>query len=218
MNRSLILLAAMLLTCNLVKAQTEKGDQNLGADFSVATDHSNTSSPSITSSRYTDFDIGPSYSYFVATNWAVSANVDYSSTITDYSINPNIYEPSQTKSNGYSAMVSLRRYFMFQNKIGICAGVYTGFGHSNNSVIYPPGGQDNNTTNNINYAEAGVSLSLVYYPCKKLGVSLLLGNLEYQHYTESSSQLGKSSDNDFSLGFKTDELGLSLFYVFGGKG
>lgn len=220
MNKLLIFFAAMLLTCNLVNAQTEKGTQTLGADLTLATNHSNSASLSGESSSYTNFTIGPSYSYFVANNWDVAVNADYGSSVNNYTYNDpsDLFGPSKNSSKAYSATVSIRRYFMYQNKIGLRVGLYTGLTHNTDNFIYPQSELANNSINTTNYIQAGINLSLVYYPVRDFGVSLLLGNLQYDHFKEKSSQQGNSSGSDFNLGFKTDDLGLSLFYVFGGKG
>ncbi|OOQ62067.1 hypothetical protein BC343_03180 [Mucilaginibacter pedocola] len=213
-------MAALLIATQFAKAQTEKGNQTLGLNFQFqrSTNTSSYIDPvsnafSVQDQKFTNFYIGPIYSYFIADNLDLGASAQYGSTRS--TIGALAGEQKQV-NEGFSGTVFLRKYFMYQNKFGLRAGPYAFYGHSksdftqsNNSVY------DQKTTGN-SYG-GGINAELLFYPSKQLGVSLSLANLNYTHSDSKNNNgaTGKSSGDSFNASFINSGLGLSVFYTIG---
>jgi hypothetical protein len=223
MNKILVAITTFLLTIMFANAQTEKGTQTAGLTFQYSTLQS--SNFSIDQSTYaaisshaktTIFNFGPQYSYFIGNQLDLAFNVSYSSSVTNLQNNdPNVIEPTKQSSKELDARVAIRKYLLYQNKLGVRVGAYLAYGHEQEAYIYPsPNESSSNTTN---YPSAGLNLELVYYPLKKLGFSAILANLQYQQFRQSSVPDVYSNGSSFNFAL-TNGLAISAFYVFGGKG
>ena len=223
MKRSLIVLAALLLAFTSSQAQTEKGNQTLGLNLGLSTLQSagfdinqTDNSTSTENSKTTIFNFGPNYSYFIADNLEIGVDLSYSSTVTTYNTTAtNVVNFANQNSKSYSGNIFVRKYFLHKNKIGIRTGAYLGYGHDSQNVNYPPAYSANNYGWKQNFGEVGINLALVYFPSKQLGFAALLANMSYEHYTDNNGPQGHGSGNDFNLGFVSNGLGFSIFYVFG---
>ena len=129
---SFIILA--LLGAFTVNAQTQKGNQLLGGSIFFSTSK-NTNDYFVNPDyqynvsnerKFTGFSIGPSYSYFVANNLDLGVNAGYNTSKITYTYpSGNINnQPGEAKTNGYSASVYLRKYYLYNNKIGIRTGPF----------------------------------------------------------------------------------------------
>jgi hypothetical protein len=224
MNKILIAITTFLSTIMFANAQTEKGTQTAGltlqystsqnSDFNINT-VSNLSSTA--QAKTTLFNLGPQYSYFIADQLDLAFNISYSSTVTNLqNSDPSIIEQTKQSSKDVNVRVAIRKYLLHQNKLGIRVGAYVGYGSSKGAIIYPsPNESYYNTTN---YPSAGLGLELIYYPSKKVGLSANLVTLQYQHYKENGGADGSNSGSSFDLNLVNQGLGISVFYVFGGKG
>jgi hypothetical protein len=226
MKKSLIVLTALLLAFLSSKAQTEKGNQNLGLTtaFSILQSsnlniNQNDFSTSTDSYKSTTFTFGPHYSYFIADNLDIGINLSYQSSVANYNNNdPNVEGPQKLSSKQYSSDVFVQKYFMHKNRIGLRVGAYVGYGYDSQATTYDSPYQSNNNSNKSNYGWAGLNADLVYYPSKHLGLAANIFNLQFEHYIENNAPQGNGNGNDVNLSFISDGLSLSVFYVFGGKG
>jgi len=223
MKKNLILAAAFLLAAKLATAQTDKGTQNLGLNLSF--DHENTNiidlaSPATNqpgSEKTTALSIGPSYSYFIADKLDIGANFTYSHFNAQ---DPPNYDPVSQHENIYDGEIFIRKYFMCSDKFGFRAGPYMGYSKTSSTYVY---NVSNTNTNIVDHSPGhsfygGISLSMVYYPSKHLGVSATLANAEYAYYKGNSSSANNvTSSNNFSFSAISNNVGVSVFYVFGGK-
>jgi hypothetical protein len=227
MNKFLILIAAFLCTYKVSNAQTEKGNQtlgvNLGFQYSKGSDvaiNPSDNSSTTTNTKYTSFGIGPNYSYFIANKLDLGTSLFYSSFTSDNS--NNLSNPKVTGRN-FEASIFLRKYVLYQNKIGFRVGPYLAYMYGDSKNTYAPANSLYDVENkNYNYM-GGFNLSLVYYPSKQLGISASIANLEYDHAKSTASfQNGTNNDhgksNNLFFDFISNGLSLSVFYVFGNKG
>jgi len=221
MKKITILAAAFLFAAQFTKAQTEKGTQNLGVDVSYENQAQNQfnidpsgGSTNTQNTKYTTFNAGPTYSYFIANKLDVGVALAYS--YMDENNGSNSY-PSTELQRFYQGEVFVRRYFMCTDKLGFRAGPYLGYEGGNIDVTNPPSNAIYNENAKINDYFGGINLALVYYPAKHLGLSADLANLQYSHYKQNSGTLGHDSGNNADLSLVTDNVGLSVFYVFGGR-
>jgi hypothetical protein len=220
MKNIFLLFTALFMGFGATYAQTEKGVRNLG--FNMALTHNdqtmqyyNPSGPSITTQNYksTVFNVGPTLSRFIADNFDLGAALGYGySSI--YSNNNT--SPMQQTNNSFSAQVYARKYFMYQNKIGIRTGPFVNFSHGKQSVVYSGSLAIYNSDSNTDFFGAGANLDLVFYPSKKLGISANIANIGYGHNSVKGSNNTQDSEDAFGLGF-TNGLSLTLFYVWGAK-
>src|SRR6185503_10505995 len=226
MKKSLIVFAALLLALTSLQAQTEKGNQTLGLNLGLSVLQSSgvninqsDNSAATENAKTTILSIGPNYSYFIADNLEVGVNLLYGSTVITYNTAAT-GQANWTNQNAknYSGNVFIGKYFLHKNKIGVRAGAYLGYGYDSQSISYPPANSPGNYHNKQNFGQVGANLELVYFPSKRLGVTAMLANMSYEHYKQNNGPQGYSSGNDFNLGLVTNGLGLSMFYVFGGKG
>jgi hypothetical protein len=221
MKKVLLLIPAFLLAFQISKAQTEKGSQTLGVNvgFNYQKSKNLSINPYDNSSfnstiKTTGFSIGPNYSYFIADKLDIGANLNYAG----YSLDDNSPNyPTNRDSHEYSAQIFLRKYFMYGNKLGIRTGPYFGYGRYNTKYTYSGADVIYNNSEKINGYSAGINLGLVYYPSKSLGVSANLANLSYNHTKSDNDKQGNGSSDNFNANFISNNLALSVFYVFSAK-
>jgi hypothetical protein len=222
MKKILILMTAFLFAFEVSNAQTEKGNQTLGVNLGFSYYKTNIliinygNSPSTQNVTTTSFSAGPSYSYFIADKLDIGTSLGYgTSKQTDNEVNYS--NPTKQTNNNYGATIYLRKYFMFQNKIGFRVGPSLGYSRATKSYSYPPSTAtniyNNNTTSN-DYT-ASVNLGMVYFPSKKIGVSATIASLYYDHSNSKFYDGGHQNQDSVNFRFINDGLSLSIFYVFG---
>lgn len=218
MKKSIFLIAVFLLAAVVSQAQTEKGTQTLGLNAYFEYSKTNVvninpydNSVNSQNNKSTGFNIGPVYSYFIADKLDIGGSLSYGKSDYTYSLNPGDLQKQSNYS--YGGTIYLRKYFMYNDKLGLRAGPYLGYARSDSkstnsgtSSIY------NEDTKTDNY-NAGALLDLVYYPSKRLGFSANLVNLGYNHYKADSGTQGHSSGDNVNLNFVNNGLSLSVFYV-----
>jgi hypothetical protein len=214
----------ILLTAATSQAQTQKGSQLLGGFISLSTGKGTTteydgiagSTPTVSNNKMNSFGIGPSYSYFIANNLDLGANVGYNN-----QNETSAYAGMRTdaeKQKGYDYAVYLRKYFLYENKVGFRVGPYVSYQYNKSS----DGNQNSvaglEKTTNKDFA-AGIGFDFVYFPTHHLGLAATLGTLSYSHvlYSEfEANQLTlEDKDHGFGLNLANSNLGLSVFYSFG---
>lgn len=224
MNKFLILLTAMLGISQLSIAQTEKGSQTLGLNFSYSgTSYSdnmfNNSNfvNSFSKVKNTNFALGPLYSYFIADRVDLGASFSLNS-FTTSTKSPNFSTAkSRNHNKNYEALIYVRKYFLYAGKIGVRTGPYIGYAWGNQGYSYQDSQSDNVLSQKSHGYEAGARLEAVYFPSKRLGVSATIANFQYEHFngrTSSNSGIEQTNGNNINFAFINNGLGLSLFYVF----
>jgi len=222
--KHLLSLALLLLFVTIAKAQTEKGSQTLGLSFNILHYNGNTTSTDNSPNSKqtgTNFGIAPTYSYFLGNKLDIGVNVGYSTSQNSNTVDnsDNSYKAS---SKGFYSMVRLRKYFLFEDKIGIRTGPFLSyqFNHdkTDQGIFYYQNNTPNyytvsNDSRRNNYT-GGISMDLVYYPTKKIGLAAAIGSLAYDHQTQNTTT-SKISTNQFNLSF-TNSLEFSVYYIFGG--
>lgn len=221
MKKTIFLIAAFVFAAVVAHAQTEKGSQTLGVDFrftSLKTTGININpydnSSYDASNKSASFSIGPSYSYFVSDKLDLGAGFSYSKSTNNY---PAVNNFEKQSTHDYGGMIYLRKYFMFQNKIGLRAGPHVGYFYDTNKITYNPSNaiyDENTKTDNF---VGGFNFDLLYYPSKHLGITASLANLNYTHYKSDSGSQGHSDGDYFNASFVNSGLSLSVFYAFGSK-
>lgn len=214
MYKKLLLLSFAVVTIKAAKAQTEKGTQNLGVAFHVSTSTSNTRDLNQLSNSYgdnqkgkqTSYGISPNYSYFIADKLDLSASLGYSHSVQSYDPNPN--GQGKTTFNDYSASIALRKYYLFEDKIGIRTGPYISYDKIRDTYVYP----EFKNQNNGDAYSGGIQLDFVYYPSKNIGLAAALANLNYTHQKFGGNTIG--DQNAFNLNF-VNYINLSIYYAFG---
>jgi len=219
MKKTLLLIAVLFLTALVSQAQTEKGSQTLGADlgFTYLKSTGVTVNPYDNSvynanNESTRFNIGPSYSYFIGNKLDLGASLSYSQNTYSYPPGNNLEKQSQRDFGG---AIYLRRYFMFQEKIGLRAGPRVGYYRDINKTTYGPSNAIYNGDTKTDNFVGGLNLDLVYYPSKHLGLTASLANLYYTRSKSDSGTQGHANGGSFNASFINDGLSLSIFYAFG---
>ncbi|WP_419700461.1 hypothetical protein [Mucilaginibacter sp. NFX135] len=214
MYKKLLLVVLSVITLQAAKAQTEKGNQQLGATFGISVTNSNTRSVDLDNNisdnskgKLTSYSISPSYSYFIADKLDIGASVGYQSSNQKY--DPFYSSQVQQQSKSFSATIFLRKYFLFDNKIGIRTGPYVGYQQQKQRYVYTSNESSNYDSDSYS---GGVNMDLVYYPSKHIGLAAALANLSYQHQKFTGNSLGNA--NTFSLNFVNSFI-LSAYYAFG---
>ncbi len=225
------LIIPFILLINLtVKAQTQKGNQLLGGNilFGITTgradniNYNNSAYSYSYKSKETSFSVGPVYSYFIADKLDLGLSLGYGSdkTTYNYSLANTNYSVLPNKNNNqfFSAEIYLRKYFLYNQKIGIRTGPFAEYlKYKYNNQYLEPQLNNNNFSQNGNYINAGLILDIVYFPSKKIGLISNLGNLGYVN-NNSNYQTSYSNENahtnSFGLRF-VSALNLSVLYCFG---
>lgn len=218
MKKAFLLIAVLFLTSLISYAQTEKGSQTIGLNLGFSYSKGNTVLTDPNSGGYykgtnqtTNFNIGPTYSYFIADKIDLGGYFSYS-----LSSSTGPYAPgAETKSSGhaYAGGVFLRKYFMFGNKIGALTGPYLYYTRNNSGITYS---QPYTISNGSSFGETGgigMQFGLVYYPLKNLGVTTHLANLDFSHYTNHNNADNSSSGNSVNLNLITSGFSLSIVYA-----
>jgi hypothetical protein len=224
MKKTLFLIAAFLLASVISYAQTEKGNQTLGLNLGFSYTKSNgintnpyDNSSTEAGSKGTGFGIGPNYSYFIADKLDLGASLSYGMNNTTY---PFLLNNLSKQSNyNYSGVIYLRKYFMYNDKLGLRAGPYVSYTKVDSKTTYStltPNPTDNYEAKIDNYG-AGLNLGMVYYPSKRLGVAASLASLDYAHSKSDYGVRGHLNGDNVNLNFINNGLALSVFYVFGSK-
>ncbi|MFI5141508.1 MAG: hypothetical protein ACHQII_04045 [Bacteroidia bacterium] len=231
MKKILILITAIVFAYQVSNAQTEKGSQTLGLNFGFSASNSNyytiipSTSPLTTSIN--SFNIGPTYSYFIANNLDIGGSLSYSSSSTtnttgDIATTNDTY-PTNVTSGNFTGTLFIRKYFMYKNKIGFRAEGYAGLSTGTTKDTYSSTYSADNYKTNTNYYSGGAAIDLLFFPSKNLGVSASLANLEYYHftytttYTANNANQAHNNGDNLTFSFINNGLTLSVFYVFGGK-
>jgi hypothetical protein len=215
MYKKLLLAFVSIIAIQTAKAQTEKGSQMLGANFGFSTTSSDSKELNLNDNTYgsnvhgkqTSYNFGPNYSYFIADKLDIGVSIGYGRV----KLESNGNYASLQKAHSFSSAIYLRKYFLYDNKVGIRTGPYLSYINSTQTVSY-----SNTTPGSYNYASdiynGGIGLDFVYFPIKKLGLSAGMGNISYTHQNTDGDSKGTS--NSFGLNF-ANSLNLSVNYVFG---
>lgn len=218
MKKTTILTLLILLFIKAVNAQTQKGDQAVGVSLNFYSNSGTFSFPNgniysfgTTSASY--FITSPTYSYFLADNIDMGAGLGFG-TGKNTSIDQFYNTSTKSVDKNYMASIYLRRYFLFNNKIGFRAGPFASFQYFESRVNYSPNTNQANYGNSAKSLQTGINLDFVYYPAKKIGLAINVGALSYYHQQQGGEQQ-YSGTNGLNLQFLNNNLMLSAFYVIG---
>jgi hypothetical protein len=197
-------------------AQTEKGSQWIGGTISARHDKTSfryndpAQQPSNNNTKNNMLRIGPSYNYFLANNLGLAVELGYENTHQD-SFAPG--RSGEIDSKSYYASLDLKKYLLYENKIGVAVGPYAiysrGKQHSeNNEATFSY--NDKATSNGLT---AGLGVNFVYFPVKKVALTAGIGSLRYYRYKLNGDRMNAESESfDFDIMSSTT---FSIFYVFG---
>jgi hypothetical protein len=225
MKKILFLIAAGVCAAQISNAQIQKGQQTLGG--SLGLNHNLISNGAVNSStnilesqstRSTNFSIGPAYSYFIADKVELGGLLSYSTgTYSTTYFNGSVITTSKQNSNYLGGALYLRKYCLYDNKIGIRTGPYISYFKGDNKyTLLSLNSTSNSKSNTYN---VGASVDLVYYPSNSLGFAATLANLAYSNSkaTSPDSPQSVSKVENLGLNFISNDLSISVFYVFGSK-
>ncbi|QJD95545.1 outer membrane beta-barrel protein [Mucilaginibacter robiniae] len=223
MNKYLYSLAVLLCASLAAQAQTQKGSQLLGGQISESTgkgttiehDPSDNGATTVSKDKMNYFGIGPSYSYFVANNLDLGASVGYtSSTLKN---NFSALGNDATQQKGFNSGVFLRKYFLYDGKVGFRVGPYVSYQHAKATMNYQ-NTQSFNEDTVENRLNAGIGLDFVYFPARRIGLAASIGSLSYEkvYYKELSGGQLMQEQRDHAFGANlASNLALSVYYSFG---
>lgn len=218
MKKFFCICAVLLGTYQISRAQVQKGSQNLALSVGYQHASTNGSSGGFNSSsqnnKSNSLNIGPSYGFFVGDGLELGANLDYNhSFLENTTITPGagLYT-NQSKSDSYSGNIFLRKYVLYDNKIGFRVGPYAGYGFGKSTLTDITGSTATNTTN-IKQIAAGATFDLVYYPTSKVGLAASIANFTYNHVKSTGAQVGSTDLVGFN--FVNTGLILSVFLNLG---
>lgn len=218
MKKLSILISLILIIIRAASAQTQKGDQNLGLGFGFYSSNGNYNDLSVNPASYgslgtTSFSTNPSYSYFIAQNLDIGASLGFGNETVNES-DKSIYQTSKSLTKSYNSTIYLRKYFLFNSKIGIRTGPYLLYQYSSSNTTYNPTSYSPTYYATIRNSQVGINADFVYYPSKKIGLAVNIGSLSYTHYSVGTPE-DSSSNNGVGFQFLTSNLMLSAFYVIG---
>lgn len=230
MKKQLTLILFLQIINITVKAQTQKGNQLLGGNilFGITTgradniNYNNSAYSYSYKSKEVSFSAGPIYSYFIADKLDLGLSLGYGGdkTTYNYSVANTNYSvlPYKNNTQVYSGGVYLRKYFLYNQKIGIRTGPYVEYQkYKYNYEYLEPQLNNNNSSQKGNYLNAGLILDVVYFPSKRIGIISNLGNLGYIN-NSSKFQTSYSDENAHvnSFGLRlVSALNLSVVYCLG---
>jgi hypothetical protein len=219
MKQFMMITAAMLLMAGVSQAQTEKGDQVIGLSLGINTSNTNLTTVDVFSpdAKITQHSVTlmPSYSLFIANGLDLAIRASYSnydySDATMPSQNQN-YSLQKQHSRSYSAGVFLRKYLLYDQKVGVRFGPYLEYGHSEISYDYfDVNGPANNNSKGPAYT-GGAQVDLVYYPAKRVGLTAILGNVNYT-YAKTEGNPQNSTSNQINVNLINNGLVIGVYYL-----
>lgn len=222
MKKTLALAAAMLFAGQLVNAQTQKGTRNLGLDLNYYSSKMNGTADQGTTTgtdyyRISTFTVGPTLGYFISDNLELGGTVSYhNSSQTQSQTGFGTQSGSKSSSNGVGVNAFIRKYVLYENKVGFRVGPYIGYGHaslkdestSNFNISHQPDGTQTSYS-------AGATLDLLYYPSNRLGLAATLASANYSHLKEKRGDSREMTIDNWGISSWSRGLTLSVFYVFG---
>jgi hypothetical protein len=219
MKKIAISITIFLLALQAANAQTQKGSQNLGISLGFYSSNSNYNylninppSSQIVNTKTTGFSAYPNYSYFIANNLDLGASIGFGHQ-TDKSSDQVSGNGTEQSYKSYFGSIFLRKYFLYNNKIGIRSGPYFSYQYTTSDIAFTPDNtQASNSYKGHNY-QGGVSADFVFYPSSKIGLAANLANLYYARNT-SNNLTQSSSFKSVNLQLLNNNLTLSAFYVF----
>jgi len=219
MNKILILIPAFLLTIQFTNAQTNAGTQNAGLNLGISSNKTSNfdvnpfdNSTESYVNRINNFSAGPAYSFFIANQVDIGAALTYTSFTFSNSGNYANNTPKQSNTD-IGGTIFIRKYFLYQNKIGIRTGVNLGYDQGIQKYTNISSESIFDTKSTTNNYQGGLNLDAVYYPSKKFGLSAALARLEYNSYKTNSRTRGYSSGDGIDFNFISN-LQVSAFYIF----
>jgi len=193
-------------------AQTEKGSQWIGGSLSASHDDRkivySTSNPQPNSTRKTStFNIGPSYSYFLADNLGITASLSYSNSHEDASDEFVL----ETDYKAVFGSLALNKYALYDNKIGVRFGPFARYTSGKNRM-YNSRPDDFRANTKQRALTTGLNLDFVYFPVKRIGMVAGIGSLNYEHigYEDTGMEF---KQNSFSFDIMSS-TNFSLYYSF----
>jgi len=226
--RLLLLYAICFLVVN-AKAQTNAGNQNIGLNLgysntSITTTFFNpayTPSSLTTTTKQTSYSAAPAYSYFVGKDLDLGLAVGITGSSSKYDYAPTPYTPTKTDYIAYSGTIYLRKYLLFEGKVGIRTGPFFLYQQSTQKNYYPEGSTyNNNADNKIDTYNVGINFDFVFYPARKLGLAANIGTLGYSDVKSTTADgVGNNTttQKSFNANFLNNNFSLSLFFVLGNK-
>lgn len=219
MKKIAISITIFLLALQAASAQTQKGNQNLGISLGFYSSNSNynylnidPSASQYINTKTTGFSAYPNYSYFIANNLDIGASIGFGHE-TDRSSEQISGSSTEQAFKSYFGSIYLRKYYLYNNKIGIRTGPYLSYQYYNSNVVFTPDNNQSSSKYNGHNYQGGISADFVFYPSSKIGLAANLGNLYYSH-TAWSNLSQNSSSKAFNLQLLNNNLTLSAFYVF----
>jgi len=219
-KKHILLLAAVFGTLAL-KAQTNKGDQYLGGSSSFlavnqTTDYSQSPYYPISYTQKTQshlLRVGPVYGFFIANNLDVGINLGYAHEKTDYTYSANSYSNTQYLGNIYYGGLYVRKYFLYDNKIGFRTGLYGEYEQIKSVSKSADANSAPDQFENYHLQNAGLTFDIVYFPFRRFGLTTTIGGLGYTHIDDQQNYI-HDKQNNFGW-YLTSSLNVSFFYCFG---
>ena len=213
---------ALLLAFAVSHAQTEKGTQTVGLDLQYLHENGNgsqvtTNNTTTPTAKYSNFNIGPQYSYFISDKLALGGTLSYGNSSNSALTGNGVLTFQEQTNKSYGGSVYLRKYLLYNDMLGLRVGPQFYYTHTNSSSAYVSGQDISNQSGSGNNYSLGLTAELVYYPTKHLGLSAMLANVGYSYYKTSDDASGSQTSKNTYLNFINSGLSLSVFYSFGGK-
>jgi hypothetical protein len=203
-------------------AQTQKGSQLLGGSLSFGFSQEkgkrfNGVNTYNAEDKTSYFGIGPDYSYFIADNLDLGANAGYSYNKSETSDSYNATGAAlAVRSRAFSVGMNLRKYFLYDGKIGIRTGPFVQYVLNkqtpDNFGDIP--GRLSNDIYDIKTIAGGLGLDIAFFPTRHLGFTTSIGSVRYRHSNNKGSY-GDTRTNGMDLSFMSSGLTISAFYAFG---
>ncbi|WP_158826344.1 outer membrane beta-barrel protein [Mucilaginibacter lacusdianchii] len=226
MNKKLFLMLSVVAASITTKAQTQKGNHLLGGGFGVGFDKATVTGMSNNANyqylkKTTSLSVGPTYSFFIADkldlgisgnwNWGRSRYTDQDNSIT--------YKGQQSdNSTSVLANVYLRKYFLYNNKVGIRTGPFVQYLYGRSRSFYVQNLVDDYNVADTKFStkafSAGIGLDFVYFPTSRLGITAALGSLAYSHANQSQDDIYRTKTDSFGVSL-VSSLNLSLVFALG---
>jgi hypothetical protein len=229
MRKSLLTFIAIVTITNCY-SQTEKGKKIIGGQFNLSSyNYSDLDTLFKFDRNYLEFQIVPSFGYFIKDNFAIGVNLNFGfSNSTEKNANSyNTLTETTAKANSisyggggfarYYKKIADKFFFYANGEVAYTYKVQkSDYSTSNPNYVYPPTSPAHQEVQ-YNTISVEINPGLVYFATPKLGIQTSFGDIFYNNSTSKNISLLHDNHNNshnygISLNMRTFYLGINYYF------
>lgn len=209
-----LLLFCFLLAAKIGIAQIEAGTILVGGDASYFQQTTKTEDAQLDyTATYSNFSLQPKAGFFISENLVIGMGLSLSKNAAESKTN----NPSYQTNKNTVQMVGFSPFSRYYKMLGERAGF---FGQLTGSFLKGTSKTEGETTHKFNSASLGLAPGFVFFATPKISLETTIGYLGYQYQkyktgVNSPSNVTESTTNGFSAGVNASNVYLGINFYFG---